>query len=1038
MFFIALVVLGLVALTRLGLDYMPEMEIPAISVITSYRGAGAQEVESRITEVMEEQLSTVPKVDNVSSVSSEGLSMVVLQFDWGVNLDEAASDIRDKVGLAKGFLPDEADEPVIFKFDLAMMPVMVIGVTAQESWEKLDKIVDDKITEPLKRVPGVATAIRRGGLEREIQVYLDRDRLRGFGLSTNEIIQRLAAENLSNPGGHLKMGDMDYLVRTPEEYSSPEEIKNLVITYRNGTPIYLGDVASVGDAFEETNFEARIDGKRGMAVLVQKQSGENTVEVAKRVSAELEKIKADLPPDVQLKMVYDASEFIRETVRNLRDTLLWAGLFVFLVVLFFLRNPRASLIIITSIPTSLIVTFLLMHLAGYTLNIVSLSSLVIVIGMVVDNAIVVLDNIHRHREQGERPAQGAIFGTSEVGVAVMASTLTTVSIFLPIIFVGGITSIIFGEMAAIITMALLVSLLTALTLTPMLSSKWLRISSVATPGATQNRPHRSEAATNPSQGGRRTGGFFALSERVFTALESHYSRLLHFSITHPKSVIAGAALLLAFSVGSIRFVGTEFFTEVDQNFFTLEVELPIGTRYEKTGEVVQKIRHIMRDNIPELDADFFRWGSAALEGGPQTFGREEASYTGFGWVKLVTKTEREDSPKEIIERIRPMLERIPGAKVWFSTEDPMAGLIFGGGRLLSVELYGYDLESARDYAQRVAAALSEVSGVRDPDISRKEEKPELQVRVDRQKAANLGLNVSDIGKTVETYFSGTTATKYREAGEEYDVMVRLRQEDRERIEDLSDVFITTADGRQIKLSQLADVNLGLGPTKIERKNQGRFITVSADIYQRDLGTVVQEAEEKIAKLPRPPGFSYEFTGAAEEMSEAFRLLLLAAALGMGLVYMVMASQFESFRNPFIIFLSIPFGFVGVVWALAITGKALGVVAFIGIILLIGIVVNNGIVLISYIGILRNRGLSVAEAVVEGGRARLRPVLMTTTTTILGLTPLALSRGVGSEEWVVLAIPVMGGLAVSTLVTLVLMPTLYSVFEGRRGRKAQSK
>jgi HAE1 family hydrophobic/amphiphilic exporter-1 len=658
-----------------------------------------------------------------------------------------------------------------------------------------------------------------------------------------------------------------------------------------------------------------------------------------------------------------------------------------------------------------------MHLAGYTLNIISLSSLVIVIGMVVDNGIVVLDSIHRHSEQGERPAQSAIFGTSEVGVAVMASTLTTISIFLPIIFVGGITGIMFGQMAAIITMALLVSLVTALTLTPMLASRWLK-----TRGET----------TNPSQGGRKRGGLFAFSERIFTSLESHYSRLLSFSISHPKTVIAAAVLLLAFSVGSIRFVGTEFFPEVDQNLFAIEVELPIGTRYEKTGEVCQKISRIIKDEVPELKTDFFRWG--VMLGTGHTVGYEEASYTGFGWIKLVAKTERKASPKEIIERIRPLVERIPGATVRFSAEDPMAGLLFGGGGLLSIDLYGYDLEMARGYAQRVAATLSQIPGVRDVDISRKEEKPELQVRVDRQKAASLGLNVSDTGKTIETYFSGTTATKYREAGEEYDILVRLREEDRDRIEDLSDVFITAPDGRQIKLSQIADVKLGLGPSKIERKNQGRFITVSADIYGRDLGSVVAEAEEKIAKLPRPPGFSYEFSGAEEEKREAFRLLVLAAILGMGLVYMVMASQFESFRNPFIIFLSIPFGFVGVVWALAATGMALGIISFIGIILLIGIVVNNGIVLISYIGILRSRGLSVTEAVLEGARARLRPVLMTTTTTILGLTPLALSRGVGSEEWVVLAIPVIGGLAVSTLVTLVLMPTLYSVFERRKGQE----
>ena len=1003
MVFVSMILLGFAALPLLGLDLMPDIDIPSVSVITTYSGAGPQEVESRITEIMEEMVSTVEDLDELISISIEGLSVVTAKFKWGVNLEEATNDIRDKVDMVRKRLPDAADDPMLLKFDLAMFPVVVIGVTADESWEKLEHIVDKDICDPLKRIAGVATATYRGGLKREIKVELDRTRLEAYCLTPNHIVRALALQNLSNPGGHLKSGYMNYLVRTPEEFSNPDEIGRVVVAQHNGNPVYVNDLARVYDGFSEKTHDVLVDGKKGMAVMVQKQSGENTVMVSKRVKEALKEIQADLPPDVMLKIVIDSSDFIKHSINNLRDTILWALVFVFIVVLIFLRNFRASLIVVAAIPTSLVITFLLMYMMGYTINQVTLSSLAIAIGMVVDNAIVILDNIERHRGKGQRPTAGAIFGASEVGTAVVASTLTTISIFAPIIFVGGITAILFGALAAVVTMALLASLFTSLMLTPMLCSRFLKV----------KKEH--------------TSLFFRSSEKLFIALENGYSKLLGWALYHRKSVVAGAVLLIIVSLSAVPMVGTEFMPEQDQSRIGINVELPVGTRFEKTGEVCQKINQILVKDVPELYTYFDRWGAAEMGIG-SLLGHEEASHTGRIMVRLVLKNEREASPRQIIERIRPIVEKLPGCEIKFSASDPMAGIMFGGGKLLGIDLYGYDLNDARKYSDAVQAALMKIPGVKDIEISRKQTKPELQVMVDREKAAALGLNVTDIGKTIETLFSGNTNVKYREKGDEYDIEVRLCSEDRIKIEDLRDVFINTPQGRKIPLSNVAHLKMGLGPTKIERKDQERVITVSADIYDRDLGSVAADAKEAMEKLPRPPGFSYKFSGAQQEKQDAFRLLIMAAGLGLILVYMVMASQFESLRDPFIIFLSIPFGFVGVVWILALTGQTLSVISFIGVIMLIGIVVNNGIVLISYIGILRRRGLSVRQAVMDGGRSRLRPVLSTTLTTVLAMTPLALSKGEGSEIWVPMALTVIGGLSLSTIVTLIFMPILYSIFE----------
>jgi HAE1 family hydrophobic/amphiphilic exporter-1 len=496
-------------------------------------------------------------------------------------------------------------------------------------------------------------------------------------------------------------------------------------------------------------------------------------------------------------------------------------------------------------------------------------------------------------------------------------------------------------------------------------------------------------------------------------------------------------LLFILTLGIVRFVGMEFMPEEDQNQFSINVDLPIGTRFERTGEVCSKIADIMRKEVPELVAYFTRWGAGRSGGAGSSFGREEASYRGSVSARLVSKTKRNASPREIINRIRPLINKIPGVEVRFSVQDPLAGVMFGSGAPLQIDLYGYDLDTAMQYAQTVSRILASIKGVTDVDISRQMEKPEIQVKVDRDKASLVDLNVTNIGKTIETYFSGDTSVKYREAGDEYDIEVRLRKEDRERIEDLRDSTIVTPSGDKIKLSNVTDIKVGLGPTKIERKDKQRIITVSADIQGRDLASVVKDAEQHLQMTTRPAGFSYKFTGAEEERRKSFHLLVMAAVLGMILVYMVMASQFESLRDPFIIFLSIPFGFIGVVWFLVLTRQTLSIVSFIGIIMLIGIVTKNGIVLISYINILRQRGLSIREAVMSGGSNRLRPVLSTTITTILGMIPMALSKGEGSEVWAPMAVAVIGGLSVSTLVTLVLMPTLYSIFEGWKGVKEGS-
>ena len=1009
MIFVAMVLLGLVSLFRLGLDLMPDIEIPTIAVLTTYEGAGPEEVESKITKILEDRLATVKNLDKIESSSEEGISAIMLKFDWGTNLDEAANDVRDMVGLSEKYLPEDVDRSLILKFDLSMMPILVLAVTAEESYPILYDLIDDRICDPLKTVPGVAAAPIRGGLERQVLIELDRSRLEAYHLSVNQVISALRKENLDIPGGHIKTGLKDYLIRTPEEVEVDEIGKIVLATTKDGTAVYIKDVAAVRDAFKEKTQEVEVNQKSGLIIMVQKQSGANTVNVTERALKKLEKLKKNLPSDVNIVVARDFSDFIKGSLGNLRNALYLGGILVILIIFFFLRNLRAGLIVACSIPTSLIIAFFLLFMRGYTLNILSVSSLAIAMGMVVDASIVVLDNIHRHREKGEGAKQAATFGAGEVGKAITASTLTTVAIFVPLVFVGGISGIMFKEMAFVICLTLLASLFTALTLIPMLSAKFLQL--------------KEDAAK------RFFRKFYTRSEKLFKKLDSTYRNLLGWSLSHRKRVIIGGFLILVFSLLLLPLIGTRFMPEVDSNMFRGSVELPVGTRFEQTGEVMRSIGDIITKEVPEKTVLFASWGSGGSGMGRMMGGNEGSNIGSFG-ARLIPKEKRKRSVKRIVDELRPLTAKYPGAEVRYNIEDPMSGMLFAGGKPFVIEIYGQGLDTGMALAKEISGELRKIRGIVDIDISRKMGKPELQIEVNRDKASHLGLNVSDIGNTIQAFFSGKQATKYREKGKEYDIFVRLQEKDRRNIADLENSFVASPTGKQIRLTNVAQIIEKSGPVKIERKNQQRVIRVSANLSGRDLGSAVGEAKQRLSKIKIPKDFFVDFGGEREEQQEAFGLLTVALLLGMILVYMVMAGQFESFRDPFIILFSVPFGMVGVALVHLIFRQTFNLNSFIGLIMIVGIVVNNAIVLISYINILRARGLAVRDAVMEGGRTRLRPVLMTTLTTVFGLMPLAFSTGEGSEEWVTLALTVIGGLLVSTLITLIFVPTLYSIFEER--------
>ena len=1003
MVFLAVLVLGGFSASRLAIDLLPDISFPVIAVMTDYQGAGPADVEKMVTEPLEKGVATVNNLKEINSISRDGRSMVMAQFEWGTDMEEAANDVREKISLAKRMLPDGAEEPLVIKFDPSMMPIMILNLSG-EDLAKLRHLADEEIKYKLEQVKGVASVMVLGGKKREIQVEVDRDRLAAVGVSMSQLVNVIRAENVNLPAGYQESSRQEFLVRSTGEFKKVSEIGNVVIAYRNSAPIYLKDVAQVKDSFKETRSEVLINGKPGIIIMVQKQSGTNTVAVAKEVHKQISRIEKELPENIKIGTLMDTSKFVKDSIGQLEQMAILGGIMALMVVFLFLFSVPSTLVIVSAIPISIVLTFILLYFGGFTLNIMTLGGLALGVGMMVDNAVVVLENIFRHRERGEPIEEAATAGTDDVGMAIIASTLTTMVVFLSLLFTTGIAGILFRHIAYTVAFSLLASLMIALTLIPVLSKHLL---------------------IRPAQKGKKS-----FAHRMNEYLEGHYRTILNWVLTHRKTIIFGSVTFLAACLLLTPRIGREFMPKVDQGEFTVNVEMPIGTRLGITEKVSQEVEKLVSKNVPEVENILNQVGAGE---GMMGFSRNEGSFEAETRIRLVDLSQRKRSTQEIIDDLRPKLAELTqtsGAKIRIGE----AGFAEAGflGAPIAIDIKGYDLTQGERLAQQISRLMGEIKGVVDTKISYRKGQPELKINVDRDMASSLGLNFSQIASTIQTANKGTVASRFREAGDEYNILVRLREQDRQNPTDLERIYIPSPLGRQISLDSIARVEEGVGPVKIERKDQQRVITVSARSSGRDLGSIDRDIREKVANLEIPEGFFVEIGGEQKEMAESFHTLYLALVLAVILVYMVMASQFESLRHPFVIMFSIPFAAIGVILALFLTGTTISVVALLGLVMLAGIVVNNGIVMISYINILRDRGMALSEAVRLGAERRLRPILITTFTTVFALLPMASGIGPGAELWAPMARTVIGGLSVSMIFTLILMPTLYTILAGKKG------
>jgi HAE1 family hydrophobic/amphiphilic exporter-1 len=1007
MVFAAITLLGCVAFFKLNLDLLPDIEPPAVSVITPYPGASATDVESEVTKYLEDQLSTTPNLDRLESKSKDNIAIVNCIFEWGTDLDVAVNDIREKIDLAKPDLADGAKDPFIFKFSSSMVPVLVMTVTAEESSPDLYRIVDKQIADPLKRVPGVGAVVYIGGQERQINVHFDREAIEAYHISVQQIRNVLAAENLNLPVGTAKIGRNELQIRVAGRYRDAAEIANTVIGSNGDALVRLRDVATVTDAFEEPQEWARSGKLPAVALIIQKQSGANTVNVIEGIKNRLKTLKTEVPADIEIHGILDNSDHIYAMINSLTEAAVAGGLLVIVVCFLFLRRFRTSLVVTMAIPFSIIVAFIGLFIMGYTINVISLMSLAIAVGMVVDDAIVVLENIVRHVDDGKPPMLAAVEGTSEVGMAVAASTLTIVAVFAPLLLVKGIAGIIFGQLAFIILITILASLFISLTLTPMAASRLLR-----------------------SRDQRKLNLVFVWSERLLNEIEAGYSHVLEWGLRHRKIVLSLIIIAFSGSLAIIPLVGTEFFPEVDSGEVEVVLEMQQGTRVEVTAGTTEEMLKAV-NAIPEMQASYALAGQTK-KGFLTALGFEEGTNIGRIGGRLIDKKERSRHAKEIASELREQVIKLPDVeKFSASAVSAIQKAFLGGGRPISIDILGHDIEATDKAAAEIRRIVEATPGAVDVSVSRKRPRPEVRLFLDRDKAASLGLNVALVADALRTNYYGFDDTKFREAGDDFDIELRLKKDQRETIREIGETPIITLTGQTIKLRNVASVRETFGPVEIDRKNRTRVTKVQAGVQGRVLGDVVRDVREKMASLDLPPGVSIEWGGEVEEQRKAFRDLTLLLILGIALVYMVMAGEFEDFVDPFIIMFSVPFAFVGVIWAFVATATPLNLMSFIGVIMLMGIVVKNAIVLVDYTKQLRAQGMTLNEAVVMGGRTRLRPVLMTSLTTIFGMVPLALSRGEGSEIWNALGITVIGGLLVSGLVTLILVPLVYSLVHRSR-------
>ncbi|HOK86590.1 MAG TPA: efflux RND transporter permease subunit [Tenuifilum sp.] len=1017
MLFVAILLFGVVSLTRLPLDIMPEMELPTLTVITVYPGASADEVEEQVSKKLEKILSGTEHLKEITSQSKENVSFVQLQFEWGTDITSAANNARDLIELVKNKLPRDAHNPIIFKVNSSLMPVLVYGVTANESYNGLYKIVDDEVASKLRKVPGVGSVIVIGAPEREIKVDIDPVKLHAYNLSLNQVATVLKAQNISIPGGNIKVGNDDYSVRIPGDIASVDELRDMALISFNGKVIRLSDVAEVRDEYKEKDDVGRTTNGKGVTLMVQKQSGENTLEVVKKIRKKVAEIKPALPSDVSITEVMKSDELITESINNLSESLWYALFFVVLVVMAFLRNWKQSFIIFITIPFSLIVAFIVMFASGWTINIFSLMSLVVASGMVVDNAIVVLENITQHIEKGAKPKQAAIFGSSEMGMAISASTLTTIVVFLPMIFMGGIVGIMFKQLAILTSVTLIASLFTALTLTPMASSQMLE-------GMKKNEK-------------RRHGKLFEWSERMFQKLENGYKKALAWVVHHKTFTVIVTVALLAFSLWVGKGLGTDYIPEFDAGDVVAVIETEVGTSTTKTDSVAQVVMQIFQDEIPEMVPGSLASISGQTEEGLlSSVGFSEGKNIATVMCHLSKPNERKHSAKQIADRVRPRIAAIPEVENFrLLGGSIISAAVTGNKKPIEIEVSGNSFGSINSTAEAITARMRQSKYFSDVINNVDKGKLEVQIRVDKRKASAMGLNSAMIGLQVRQSIYGTEAGEFKEEGDEYDITLRYSPENRNDINQIRNIQLKNLLNQTIPLSAVAEVEMGTSPLQINRKGQQRVVKVMAELNDVSLGDAHKEAKRILAGLDIPSDVTVEIAGQTTDQGESFGDLYLILALGVLLVYMVMASQFESFRDPFIIMFAVPVTFIGVIWAFKLIGLTLSITTFVGLIMLMGIVVNNGIVLVDYTNLLRKRGYKLYDAIAEAGRSRLRPVLMTTFTTLLGMVPMATSSGMGREAYSPLGITMISGLLVSTLITLLLVPTIYAIFHDNE-RKAE--
>ncbi len=1007
MMVMALVVLGLFSYVKLNIDQYPDVDIPYVTATTVLPGAGPEQIESDVTKKIEDAVNLVAGIDHIQSISQEGISIVIIQFKLEIEGRQAAQEVREKIAAVRANLPADIKDPVIQRYDPASQPIMTLTVSGERSGKEITTYTKDVIKPRLENVPGVGSVDLVGGDEREIQIDVDAGRLQAYGLSIQDVIQGVSAANVEIPAGNLIQGPRELLLRTMGKYTTVADFAKVVVATPGGRVVHLSDLASVVDGAKERTSLTRVDGKRAVGLNILRQSGSNTVRVADALKQQLERVGAALPADLHIMVARDNSTFIRDSVHDVIFDIIYGGLLAVIVVYLFLANLRPTIISALALPTSIIASFIIMYALNFTLNVMSLMALSLAVGLLIDDAIVVIENIYRHMHEGSTPMEAAKAATSEIGLAVMATTFTIVAVFVPVAFMPGIVGRFFYQFGITVSVSVLVSLFVAFTLTPMLASRWLR--------------KEDEELTN--SGGLLRRGLYHFNH-IFDIMSRRYQRAISWSLAHRKTIVLGAVVIFLLSFFLMRFLGSSFFPNSDQSEFNITVNASPGSSLAQTADVCARIETALRKH-PEVTTILTTIGAG---NDPVTRGNI--------LVKLVKKRERTKGVDALMDEARAELRKVAGANLGFQTQGGPGGQ----GKTLIMSARGEDMTELQRVAGAVEQIVRTTRGAVDVENSLETSKPEVRINIDRDKASDLGINVGLIATTVRAMVDGYVATQYQEGGEQYDVRVQLQRNDRTSLQDIDNLTVKSTKDLPAKrkllipISDVAAVSQGSGPSKINRFDRQREIRIDANLSGRLLGEVLGDVEARTARLQLQPGYSVRVTGQGEMQAESFGNILLSLALAVVFVYIVLAAQFESFSYPFAIMLALPMSLIGAVFALLVCGSALSVISMIGIIMLMGLVTKNGILLVDYANVLRDRGMARTEALVLAGSTRLRPILMTTFAMIFGMLPVALGLGEGSEFRSPMGQAVIGGLITSTLLTLFIVPVVYSIIDDLGTRK----